>query len=147
MLGLFNSDGTFVTFEDPANGGAETEARFFDIDPVADHNDTFTLTLEGGDYLLALIVGSTLIDIDGSLFTVGVNNFHESLLSGFDCDDAELCGSFGLLGQDFAFNMEVPDGAPVPEPGTLTLMAGGAIAGLIQRRRSKKRNQSESVSR
>jgi PEP-CTERM motif-containing protein len=124
-LGLFHKDGSIVTLADG------TQARFFDIDIFGNFDDHIDVELAQGDYLLALVFGS----------------LRESLQAGFDCDAG--CGLDG--GPAFGFDASVSpvnQPAPVPEPGTLTLMAGGAIAGLLQRRRTKKRQaHSSSVSR
>lgn len=125
-LGLFRNTGSIVTLAD------NTAARFFDIDPFGvvqlNLNDHIDLELAQGDYLLALVFG----------------NLHDSLQDGFDCGAG--CSLDGALA--FGFDASVsPVNQPVPEPGTLTLMAGGAIAGLLHRRHLKKRNRAEPVSR
>ena len=129
-LGLFHADGSIVTFAD------DTPARFFDIDPFGvvqlNLDDHIDVELAQGDYLLALVFG----------------NLHDSLQAEFDC--ASGCTLDGT--PTFGFNSSVSpvnEPAPVPEPGTLTLMAGGAIAGLLQRRHRTQKRQphSSSVSR
>jgi hypothetical protein len=129
-FGIYDSDTLdLATYLDPDGSGAFLPALFSSLDPT-DPNSA-PVILGEGDYVLALVGPFNLL--------------HESLATGFDADgfDATECAS-DASGCTFAlaFNAQ-----PVPEPGTLTLMAGGAIAGLIQRRRSKKRNRSESVSR
>jgi PEP-CTERM motif len=128
-----------VTFAVPGDPDASIPALQDVLATPDPASPDFTpLLFTQGSYLFALIGPS--------------NFFHDSLAAGFDLD-SELLNSPcepGAAGCRFtvAFNttpVETP--APVPEPGTLTLMAGGAIAGLIQRRRLKKRNRAESVSR
>jgi hypothetical protein len=80
-------------------------------------------------YLLALVTGFA----------------YESLETPFDGGDLSRGSTFSFT-LNAAPDVEGP--APVPEPGTLTLMAGGALAGLLQRRRIRKRQGcSSSVSR
>ena len=124
-LGLFNADGSILTLADG------TAARFFDIDLFGNLDDHIDVELAQGNYLLALVFGS----------------LHESLQTGFDCESG--CGLDGSPAFGFSASVSpVNDPAPVPEPGTLTLMAGGAIAGLLQRHRTRKRQlHSSSVSR
>ena len=126
-LGLFYADGSIVTLSD------DTLARFFDIDPngeftgALNFDDHIDVELAGGEYLLALVFGS----------------LHESLATGFDC--ASGCGLDGASA--FGFDATLVN-QTVPEPGTLALMVGGAAAGLVHRRRTRKRqDHSSSVSR
>ena len=144
-LALFYSSGQIVTFADPGGSEAMFPAKGTDIDG-ADFNDQLAVTLTGGEYLLALYKypnGATIDQITGL----------DSLLAGFECDrltpDSLTACDGAPGGNAFAFTATL-DGvpAPVPEPGTLTLMAGGAIAGLVRRRRTRKRQiHSSSVSR
>jgi len=123
-LGLFHSDGLIVELPD------STPARFFDIDIFANFDDHIDLTLGPGSYLLALAIG----------------NLRESLLGGFECETG--CDFMG--GAEFRFEASATpvDGntEPVPEPATVTLVAGGAVAGWLQRRRARSRKQSAPVS-
>jgi hypothetical protein len=125
-LGLFHGDGTILELPD------STPARFFDIDVFAGNwDDHIDLELGPGSYLLALALG----------------NLRESLLAGFDCDFG--CDFAGGPAFSFEASASTVDGngpAPVPEPATLTLVAGGALAGWLQRRRVKRR-QNSAVSR
>jgi hypothetical protein len=141
-LALFYGDGQhlgeIVTFTDP--DGAPFAAKGTDIDGT-NFDDHLALALGPGSYLLALykFPNGATIDLATGL---------DSLLAGFECDLTTSCnGAAG--GNTFAFSVSTDDGgaAPVPEPGTLTLIAGGALAGLIQRRRLKKRKRAEPVSR
>jgi hypothetical protein len=141
-LVLFDSDGKILVFD-------EIPARFFDISPDTGDNldDQINVhLLADTTYFMALINGYT------SAFQ-GING--QETLADYACErfvdvegepvpDCSVAAS-----SQFSMIVNGGDGEPepVPEPGTLTLMAGGAIAGLIQRRRSKKRNRSESVSR
>jgi hypothetical protein len=145
-LGLFHGDdsdplhplGNVVTY---SNAEGEFRAISYDIDTNTNFDaQLLDLTLDAGVYLLALVQYPNEFKND-------VGSLEESLQAGFTCDDPLVGCAF--TGGTYTFTIDVDDGvpAPVPEPGTLTLMAGGALAGLIRRRRSKKRNRSESVSR
>jgi hypothetical protein len=135
-LGLYQRTGEILSVPDPSSPGALMFARFFDVSlETQNYDDHIDVTLGPGSYLMALYG----------------NELGESLLSPLLCDDPALGCTFDR-GSTFSFAVSanlVADGepAPVPEPGTLTLMAGGAIAGLIQRRRTKKRIRAEPRSR
>jgi hypothetical protein len=107
-------------------------------------NPDLPVVLGPGSYLLALIAPGNFFNSDPS----SIDN-RESLAFGFSQDFVATACPDDLAGCAFSitFHASAEDGgpAPVPEPGTLTLMAGGAIAGLIHRRRSKKRNRPEPV--
>ncbi len=110
-LGLFHGDGSILELPD------STPARFFDIDIFANFDDHIDLELGPGSYLLALAVG----------------NLRESLLAGFDCESG--CDFAGGAAFSFEASASTLNGtAPVPEPATLTLVAGGALAGWLRRR-------------
>ena len=128
-LALFYTNGEIVTYTDP--DGSQFAAKGTDIDG-ADFDDELALALGPGSYLLALYNTPNGAIID---FPTGL----DSLLAGFECDLAASCDGVPG-GNTFAFSVSTGDGgpAPVPEPGTLTLMAGGAVAGLLARRRRKK---------
>lgn len=128
-----------VTFTNP-DGSIETAIGpvISPLDPnAADPNPRL---LAQGSYLLALIHPSNFF-----------GGTPESLLEPFSLDAGGTPCAEDPTGCAFSVTFTLPeDGgpAPVPEPGTLTLMAGGAIAGLVQRRRTRKRQiQSSSVSR
>ncbi len=130
-LGLFERGGDILSVPYAANGGALGVARFFDVDPFADLlDDEFDVTLGPGLYIMALAAGELT----------------ESLLSGFACD----VGCDFSRGNAFSFSVSAePAGGntdPVPEPATVTLVAGGALAGWLQRRRARSRTQSAPVS-
>lgn len=129
-LALYHPDGSIMTVPDPAGSGQPITANQFDISlDLGIYDDRIDLVLGQGNYLLALVTGFA----------------YESLQTPIDGGDLSLGSAFS-----FTFNAAPEDGgpAPVPEPGTLTLMAGGAIAGLLQRRRSRKRHtHSSAVSR
>ena len=134
-----------VTFAHPDGSGALVKVLFDVLDPLDPTSpDNIPVILAPGAYLLALIGPSNFFNSDP------LNNL-ESLAFGFSQDFLTTPCAAGEPGCAFsvAFNATPVDGGPdpIPEPGTLTLMAGGAIAGLIHRRRSKKRTRSESVSR
>jgi hypothetical protein len=140
-LSLFHRDGQIVTYPDPDGSDARFPAKGIDIDGT-NFDDQLTLTLGQGSYLLGLFKfpnGATLDEVTGL----------DSLLAGFECELTDFCD--GALGTN-AFSISVTatpvDGGPepVPEPATLTLVAGGALAGWLQRRRAKKR-KSSAVSR
>ena len=89
------------------------------------------------DIPLILPMGSYYFALSGP-----ENNLREVLGTGFDLDGDERLCEEGMPGCSFSVTFHAgSDGnpAPVPEPGTLTLMAGGAIAGLLHRRRTRKR--------
>lgn len=141
-IGLFYAEGPSrgeaVTYLDPVQG--ELRAISYDVNLFDNFDAQLDLTLEGR-YYLALIKYSN--EFNGAPV--------ESLLAGFNCDNPEVPCDFDPGLRDYSITMSAEaDGAPapVPEPGTLTLMAGGAIAGLLQRRRTRKRqDRSSSVSR
>ena len=146
-IGLFHSTSpgpgntalSVVTFTNP-DGSIETAIGpvISPLDPnAADPNPRL---LAQGSYILALIHPSNFFG--GS---------PESLVEPFSLDSGGTPCTDDPTGCAFSVSFTLPeDGgpAPVPEPGTLTLMAGGAIAGLVQRRRTRKRQiHSSSVSR
>ena len=129
-LALYHPDGSIMLVPDPAGSGELITANQFDISlDLGIYDDRIDLVLGQGTYLLALVTGFA----------------YESLQTPFDGGDLSRGSVFS-----FAFDA-APEGgapAPVPEPGTLTMVAGGAIAGLLQRRRTRKRqDHSSSVSR
>ena len=72
------------------------------------------------------------MELKGSFFmALAVAGLRESLFAGSDCD-----ASCDFPGASFAFEASASPAA-VPEPATLTLVAGGALAGWLQRRRAK----------
>jgi hypothetical protein len=129
-LALYDGGGSILQLPDPSGPGATIPARFFDIDLDAqNYDDRIDVILGAGDYLLALVFG----------------NAGDTLGGGFDCGTCDL-------GTGTAISLDVSatplDGtAPVPEPGTLTLMAGGAMAGWLHRRRAKTRGHAAARSR
>jgi len=125
QLGLFRADGTLLELADG------TAARFFDNNLDAfDYDDHIDLELGQGSYFMALAVAG----------------LRDSLFAGSDCDS--LCDFPGI-----AFSFEVsadPVGGntdPVPEPATVTLVAGGALAGWLPRRRARTRARAARISR
>ncbi len=149
-LGLFRRSGPsllsteIVTFPNPLDPAGTIPARNLDIEPEGpNYDDHLALTLGPGAYLLALLKF-------GNDFTTPEDRLLESVVSGFVCDSDDLTCFVDPAGSQFSFSMTATpvDGgpAPVPEPATLTLVAGGAIVGLLQRRRTKRR-QSSAVSR
>jgi len=147
-IGLFHSTSpttgdtalSVVTFSN-SDGSIETAIGpvISPLDPnAADPNPRM---VAAGSYLLALIHPTNFFG--GS---------PESLLEPFTLDSGGTPCADDPTGCAFSVSFTLPeDGggpAPVPEPGTLTLMAGGAIAGLVQRRRTRKRQAlSSTVSR
>jgi hypothetical protein len=137
MLGLFDATGVIYQYQNPdftdAFGANITDSN------LDDQLGGFALTAETSYYL------AVLLDMDPA-WTNGFTGDPESLSQGFACDADECLGSGGRFRLTLsAISNEQPE--PVPEPGTLTLIAGGALARLIQRRSSKKRNRSKSISR
>jgi hypothetical protein len=126
-LALYRSDGSIMRVPDPAGSGELILANQFDINVDSGNlDDRIDVVLADGSYLLALVAGFA----------------YESLLTEFDCGSCDL-----TRGTGFALDFRAAAPAPIPEPGTLTLMAGGALAGLIQRRRAKRRARASSISR
>ena len=146
ILKLFAEDGTAVMYT--ADDGGPFEAVFFgDIDADV---QVPPLTLAGeATYTLAL-----------SQFGPAFGNFPQGALQdGFDFDDPafrcftisidlapELCnagaeGLFGGQSGDFALTISATpiDTPPIPEPGTLSLMAAGSAGAAWLRRRRMRR--------
>jgi hypothetical protein len=148
-LSLFHGDdraghrfGQIVTYPDPDGSPASFPARGTDIDET-NYDDRLALMLGQGSYLLALVKFPNGATLDES---IGL----DSLLAGFECDATESCeGAVGTNAFSLSVSTTPVDGGPepVPEPATLTLMAGGALAGLIQRHRAKRRARRVPVSR
>jgi PEP-CTERM motif len=138
-IGLFYAEGSdawrVVTYGDDVEG--QFRAISYDAELGTTSDAKLSLTVEPGLYYLALIQ-------QPNEFKSGLGNV-ESLLAGFTCDNPTLCSfESGGSGSSFTLRAGDPDGpAPVPEPGTLTLMAGGALAGLIQHRRTRRRSLRE----
>jgi hypothetical protein len=131
-LGLFERGGDILSVPDPANGGALGFARFFDVDLFGGlYDDHIDVTLGPGSYIMALAAGE----------------LGESLLSPFFCETGG-CDFNGGNAFSFSVSATPVDGntEPVPEPATVTLVAGGALAGWLQRRRARSRRQSAPVS-
>jgi PEP-CTERM motif len=134
-----NTPLSVVTFANP-DGSVETAIGpiISPLDPNAPDPNPRLVTQ--GSYLLALIHPTNFL-----------GGTPESLLAPFTLDAGGTLCTEDPTGCAFSVSFTLPeDGgpAPVPEPGTLTLMAGGAIAGLLQRRRTRKRQaHSSSVSR
>jgi hypothetical protein len=128
-LALYDGGGSILQLPDPSGPGTTIPARFFDIDLDGQiWDDRIDLTLGAGDYLLALVFG----------------NAGDTLAGGFDCGSCD----FGTRGTAFSLDVSATplDGTdPIPEPGTLTLMAGGAIAGWLHRRRARTRGHAGSL--
>jgi hypothetical protein len=140
LLGVFN----------PISGGVVTQGDIRAlgeiISPSNPSDPAFTpFLLEQGTYLLAVLSPRNLF---GGAFLGGAEI--ESIFATFSNDDEAFhapCQADEGCGFSLAFSVSsAVDPAPVPEPGTLTLMAGGAIAGLIQRRRAKRRARIKSIS-
>lgn len=131
-LGLFERGGDILSVPYPANGGELGYARFFDADIFAGlYDDAIDVTLGPGFYIMALAAGE----------------LGESLLSPFLCDGG--CGLDGGGAFSFSVSTEPVGGNtdPVPEPATVTLVAGGALAGWLQRRRARTRTHAARISR
>jgi hypothetical protein len=127
-LALYDGGGSILQLPDPSGPGSTIPARFFDIDlDGQNYDDRIDVTLGAGDYLLALVFG----------------NAGDTLAGGFDCGSCDF-------GTGTAFSLVVSatpldSTDPIPEPGTLTLMAGGAMAGWLHRRRAKTRRYAGSL--
>ena len=141
VLGLYRA-GALLPYT-PAGAPRTCEAGFACVDDI-DFSDNFdaqiaNLLLTSGDYLLAL--------------TQTGNSPHKQL--GFDQAAANLAcyfsglpdaectagapGMFGGLSGNFELELQVDLATPVPEPGTLSLLAlGSACAGLARRRRMRR---------
>jgi len=124
VLGVFDPEsGSVLTRVDPELG--EIRAVGEAISPSDGSAPTFFL--EQGTYLLALLSPTNLfggVPIE-SIFAAFSNDAFPA-----PCSAEEGC-AFSL-----SFNVTpVDEVAPVPEPGTLTLVGGGAVAALLRRRR------------
>lgn len=128
-LALYDGGGSILQLPDPSGPGSTIPARFFDIDlDGGNYDDGIDVILGAGDYLLALVFG----------------NAGDTLAGGFDCGSCD----FGTRGTAFSLDVSATplDGTdPIPEPGTLTLMAGGAVAGWLHRRRARTRGHAGSL--
>jgi hypothetical protein len=124
-----------VTFPDPGGSDAEFPALGEAVSPSDPSLPGLTpLMLEQGIYLLALLSPQN--------FFQGVPVSLTATLS-LDSEDM-ACGSDEGCSFSLSFDAAPLDGgpAPVPEPATLTLVAGGALAGWLERRRAKTRKHS-----
>ena len=138
LIGLFSgTTGNIVRYLDVAQG-AEVDAENDDIDfDAGNFNSALpVILLDPGTYILALLQ-------TGNDFTSGVDGI-DSLLAGFSFDDTPdyrggICAEGGC---NFSLNLTVASGetpAPVPEPGTLSLVALGSAAALARRLRRRQR--------
>jgi hypothetical protein len=140
VLSLYSTPlgGPATVYEYLGEEGVPVAAIFDDIDfddsdLVVNLNAALSLRLSGGVYTLAL--------------TQALNYPHENLT--FDWDDPSYqctvsegtCDPvFGGLGAFFAGTVQITpvvDTTPVPEPGTLSLLALGSLATTIIRRRRR----------
>jgi hypothetical protein len=140
VLSLYSTPlgGPATVYEYPGEEGIPVPAIFDDIDfddsdGVLDLNAALSLRLSGGFYTLAL--------------TQAINYPHENFT--FDWDDPsykctisvdDTCEPvFGGLGAFFVGTVQLTpvDTTPVPEPGTLSLLALGSLATAVVRRRRR----------
>lgn len=132
--------GTIVEYPDPT-GSASIPARSRDIsdvnfdDVLPDPDLRPTLLLDPGTYILALLQ----YDND---FTLDVVGGADMLRAGFSRDDNQTFdGGCVAEGTPCSFTLSMTatpvDPAPVPEPGTLSLLIlGSAAAAVVRRRRT-----------
>lgn len=124
-LALFNADGSI--YEYLGSDGVLTQARFFDISLDSfNYDDYLDLVLGGGSYFLALIAYPN--EFAGS----------DQSLGPLTCDSG--CEPLGATFFAFDLSAEEVEGPPqgVPEPGTLTLLAMGALGALVRGRSNKR---------
>jgi PEP-CTERM motif len=135
LLGLFKATGSIVRFFSTEQG-AEVDAENDDISDTNFNSALPVLLLDPGTYFLALLQ-------TGNDFTSGLDGI-DSLLAGFSFDDTPdyrggVCAAGGC---NFSLSLTVDSGgtpAPVPEPGTLLLVALGSAAALSHRFRRRER--------
>ena len=118
---------------------ADTKEMYSYFDPVVDAElQAFgSKSLEG-----VLLDGGTSYYLAVLLNPNGFSGTPSSLLEGFACDGAiEIDNPCLSGGGEFSLSLDAQP-QPVPEPGTLALVGGGAIAALV-RRRSRKGDERE----
>jgi hypothetical protein len=135
-IGLFTSTGDIVQYADPNDPTAIYPARGVDIDPDnLNYDDMLPMMRLGpGTYYFALMQYPNSFQGSGGI---------DSLRPGFSFDDDPLfnggCADNPLrCNFSFSITAHPVDTNPVPEPGTLSLLAlGSAAAGLVRRRALK----------
>jgi len=117
---------------------ADTKEMYSYFDPVVDaelqafgSKSLEGVLLDGGrSYYLAVLLNPN-----------GFSGTPTSLLEGFACDGIDVDSGCLSGGGRFSLGLAAQP-QPVPEPGTLALVGGGAIAALV-RRRSRKGDERE----
>jgi hypothetical protein len=127
LLGVFYLEsGDVVTRADPADGEIRALGEVISpADPLAPEFTPFLL--EQGTYFLAVLSPTNFFG--GAPL--------ESVFAAFSNDSAPAAC---LPGDGCSFSLSISVES-VPEPGTLTLIAGGALAGVFHRRRRKNRTE------
>jgi hypothetical protein len=137
LLGLFDSSGSIVRYLNAEQGGL-VDAENDDISDTNFNSAIPAILLDPGTYIVALLQ-------TGNDFTSGLDGI-DSLLAGFSFDDTPdyrggICAEGGC---NFSLSLTVDSGetpAPIPEPGTLSLVALGSAAALARRLRRRERHQ------
>jgi hypothetical protein len=134
LIGLFNgTTGTILSYFSMEQGD-DVDAENDDISSTDFNSALPVILLDPGTYILALLqTGNNFNSVNGI----------DSLLAGFSGDIDPIFPSGTCAGGcEFSLSLTVDSGetpAPIPEPGTLSLVALGSAAALARRFRKRER--------